>query len=138
MDYYFELNSFRHLFKIDLHLGLMDKTSREQALQILEVLRKGQPEQFTAFGPYYQAIVDGKLPEYYLTELKRRRYQYSDNLPELDVPIDHPEYSYLKLEAAHNHSSYPLMKCRRNVIVGTSLTLTDLVGQEIVFDSTIQ
>jgi len=73
-----------------------------------------------------EAVIDGTLPEFYLAELRRRR-NYSDDLPEPDVPPTHPDYSLSRLAAGWDHPSYPNLKCRGNCIIGTTLTLQDLL-----------
>ncbi len=94
-------------------------------------------ETFSVFSQdYFQAIAESTLPRFYRDWLRFKK-GYSDDLPEPDVPRDHPDYTYIRLEAGWNHPSSPFLKCLGNVIGGISMSLKGCIDDEIVFDSEI-
>ena len=90
-------------------------SAKERACEVLE----GMPDGYVT-RPYFEAMASETLPKYYFDELQIRLL-YSDELPN-------------RRSVAEWHPDYPLMKCRRNVIFGISMTLQDLMRHKIVED----
>jgi len=61
--------------------------------------------------------------------LSTYRYDYSDELPQPDVPDTHPDYKFLRLQFREGN---PKMKCRANVIMGISLSLQGVIEDEVL------
>lgn len=89
------------------------KISIEQAAAVLDSGRE-------LFGneDLFKAIRDGTVQEYYTDIFRSYRWDYSDDLPEPDVPRSHERYVFYRLQATDLHPSSPRMKCRGNVIFG--------------------
>lgn len=101
------------------------KCSKEKAKSILD--QDINPEERI----YFESILNDQLPQYYFEELSKYRFNYSDELPEPNVPVTAPDYKKLKLEFRVKN---PKMKCRAHCIVGISLTLQG-INEERVLNS---
>ena len=77
----------------------------------------------TPHNEIFKAIVDGKLPQYYLNKLVSFR-AYSNDLPGPRL-------------VGEWHPHYPLMKCRGNVITAISLAIQGAVEQGLIDDERI-
>ena len=106
----------------------MPKYTKEEARNALKIMEMGKGIPQVA-KDLFQAVIDETLPQFYLGRLLHLRYDLSDELPEPDVPKDHPDYKELRLEFRVNN---PQMKCRGNYIVSISLTLQSVIGQEVL------
>ncbi len=107
--------------------------SREKVAQMLK--ENSPPPPLRA---KYEAIAEGRYLEYLLSKLRKYRYEYSDDLPESNVPPTDPDYAaHRLLEAELSNPSYPRLKCRGNVIIGISLTLREIVDEEFIKESAI-
>ncbi len=93
--------------------------SKEQAERVLQE----NPEIDGSMRSYFQAIVEGTLPEYYLDLFTHKKTDYSDESPSVDVRtlIDDP----------HRLTKY---KCQGNYVVGLSLSLQQAVSDGIITD----
>ena len=95
----------------------------------LRTLRKSGPDEIKVFKPYFEAIINGKVPEYRLGLLKQFK-DYSDDLP-------FHEDKDKRLALVWNHPSYPNFKCRGNVLCGISMGLQGVVYEGLVKDPAV-
>jgi hypothetical protein len=93
--------------------------SKEQAERVLQE----NPEIDGSMRTYFQAIVEGTLPEYYLDLFTHKKTDYSDELPSVDVRtlIDDPQ----------RLTKY---KCQGNYVVGLSLSLQQAMSDGVISD----
>ncbi len=84
------------------------------------VLREGNVDPANRI--YFEAIVNGTLPEYYRGELRRLRFDYSDDCPSVDVR-DRP---------TTQGERQIVYKCQGNYMVGLGLTLQAAIADGIL------
>ncbi|GEM_PF-2357661 len=101
-------------------------TPKWQVRRGFRMLRKSGPDEIKASSSQYEAKLNGKLPQYYLGELARKR-AYSDDLP-------FHEDKYKRLALVWDSPHYPGFKCLGNVIIGISLTLQGAMYEGLVKD----
>ncbi len=97
--------------------------------EVKEVLDKYKDREIGSIKLYFQAILDERLPEYYLDELSNYRFNYSDETPEPDVPKDHPDYKFLRLQFREGNDK---IKCRCHAMIGISASLEGIIEDEIL------
>lgn len=76
---------------------------------------------------YCQAIIDGTLSEYYLADFLRKRDDFSDDLPEVDVRT---------LPATQGNRKI-VFKCQGNYLAGLGLSLRCAIDDGVITDTSI-
>lgn len=104
-------------------------TPRWRARRSLKLIKKSNPHLYVYVRPFYESVINNRLPQHYYDELKKRR-NYSDDLP-------FHEDAFERLELALNHPEYPFLKCRGNTIVGIGLKLTSAIDERIIKDPSV-
>ena len=95
--------------------------SIEQAQKAL-----GNPNVEGRLRQYFIAIIEGRLPEYYFDLFLRKKTDYSDDLPDVDVRtlIDDPQ----------RLTQY---KCQGNYILGLTLNLRQAITDGVIRDEAL-
>jgi len=110
--------------------GVDCPTTKRAARRALNNLQKIDPEgQHSDVRPFFEAVISGKLPQYYYKDLKEKR-AWSD-----DIPFH--EDSYTRLKLGWGHPGYPHLKCRGNCIVSISLSLQATIEEAMVKDKSV-
>jgi len=110
----------------------MEKHTPEQAINVLK--RYSGREDFIPTAPFWEAIRDGILPQWYLDRFRLFRDDYSDDLPGIDLDKNDPDYRYLRLKATYDHPTGNKLKCRKNVIRSIYGHFQGAINQEVIVD----
>ena len=78
--------------------------------------------------PYFEAMENGTLPQYYLDRLRHKRDDYLDDLPDVDV-------RRLATLDDKGHFVGDNYKCRSNYISGLAGTLSAAIDDGVITDS---
>jgi hypothetical protein len=76
---------------------------------------------------YFTAIIEGKLPQFYLDEFFHRRYGYIDDLPIVDVRT--------LIQSLDDLVQY---KCQTNYVVGLALNLRGAIEDGVIDNPELQ
>jgi len=93
-------------------------TPKWMARRALKNAGQCDPQAYGSLRPLYEAVLSGKLPQYYFSELKRFK-SYSDALPSEGL-------------VGEWHPDYPFMKCRGNTIICISLALQATADEGLI------
>jgi hypothetical protein len=94
----------------------------EQAVAVLQFHSELAPE----FKEYWEAIRDGKLPEYHLPKLKDKRFGYSDETPAVDVRT-----------LITDTDNFTRFKCQTNYLMSLTGQLRDILDNGLLSSSEI-
>jgi hypothetical protein len=78
--------------------------------------------------PYFTAIIEGTLPQYYLDQFSFFKHDYSDELPLEDVRTIIEQSDGINSARAHQY------KCQGNFVLGLNATLQSAVLDEVIRD----
>ena len=93
-------------------------TPKWMARRALKTARQCDQRTCESVSSFCEAVLSGKLPQYYFSELKRFK-SYSDALPSEGL-------------VGEWHPDYPNMKCKGNTIIGISLTLQATADEGLI------
>lgn len=102
----------------------MSAPTKEQAVRVLEE----NPSLDGSIKVYFEAVRDGALPGYYYEEFRRRRFEYSDELPDEDV----------RLRITDPYARQIQYKCQGNYLLGLTTTLQGAVRDGVIIDRGLQ